>query len=79
MTRIRYLVLGVNKLNQPQLKAVSKLYLNLGTLLIGSAVVKFFVPTDKTPINFLTMTSGTLLALLFFIWGIRVLEEVKDK
>lgn len=70
------LFLGAEKPNKTQLKALSGLFIKLGLLIVGSVVIKFFLPEEK--ISILVLISSSLLTMAFFIWGIRLLREVKD-
>jgi hypothetical protein len=44
-------LIGSPRLNKAQLKALSKLYLNLGLLIGGSVVLKFFIKSTEEEVS----------------------------
>ena len=77
MNHIRIFFLGSKKPNNEQLKSLSKLFYNLGTLLLGSVVLKFFLSPDVERASTPFVIISTLLAILFYLWATRMLKGVK--
>lgn len=64
--------------NEAQIKAVSKLAISIGTLLVGSVVVRFFIRSTEEFISRPILVISGLLATGFFAFGTRILKGVRN-
>lgn len=63
------------RLNQAQIKSVSKFFSDLAKILFASAVVGFFIPSSSINVTTNALVVGSFFALSFFIISVTILKN----
>lgn len=79
MQQLRKLLLGSDKPNKEQLKVVSGFCANIGLLLSGSVIIRFFVPSTEEVVNVSVFLGSAFLVVMFFAGSVRILKEVSTQ
>lgn len=76
---IRKVLLGRDRPNQAQLKAVSRLCFQSGLLVFSVSVLGYFFPNVVVPIDREDVMIGLSFTMVLWVWGIRLLKGVNDR
>lgn len=65
----------LSKLNKLQIESVSKFFADLAKIVVGSAVVGFFVPNFAGNVSTAVFVSGTIISTGLFVLSVVILEN----
>lgn len=66
------------RLTPAQLDILSKYFADVSKLLVASVVIGFFVPFEgKSLVSVSDFIVGSLVAILFLLWGVRLGKHTK--
>lgn len=75
---MRKALLGRERPNQAQLKAISRLNFQLGLLIFSASVLGYFFPNIAIAVSVWHLGIGFLLSVVLWLWAVRMLKGVKD-
>lgn len=64
------------QLNKFQVRAVSEFLRDLAKIIVGSAVIRFFLPGISGGVPLLVFVFGSIAAIAFFMLGVAILKPL---
>lgn len=65
----------LSKLNRSQIESVSKFFADLAKIMVGSAVVGFFIPNFAGNVSTAVFISGTIISAGLFVLSVIILKN----